>query len=198
MGAIKVMDASLLYMLLLPLLLSTLQDLLQAGDMSFYFLLPKPVRKPKAKPAATPAPAAETPASAAAAAGASGGGAAAAQQQQQQGQSVPGTPVVGAGTSAAAGASPRLPGFSPGLPQAGAVLPGLLPAAPAGSGGLQHYSSGPILGGLGVAGGGAYPGFPVAGLSGVQGYPGEATLAGSQDLLQQGLGDSLDEGMMDV
>lgn len=160
--------------------------------MSFYFLLPKPPRKPKAKPAA----AAAVPAAAGAAEGAGGGAVQQKQQQQQQHQSVPGTPVLGAAAPTAAGAavagqvqgsSPMLPGFSPRLPQAGAMLPGLSPAAGAAAGaeGLQHFSSGPLLAGLGPGG------FP-----GVQAYPGGENMAGSQDLLQPGLGD--DDGMMDV
>jgi hypothetical protein len=87
------------------------------------------------------------------------------------------------------------------------MLPGLLPGSAAagaeGLQGLQPFSSGPLLAGvgLGMGAGGAY-----LGMQGPGGVPvgqgvymnAEGGLAGSQDLLQSGLGDGMDEGMMEA
>jgi hypothetical protein len=83
-------------------------------------------------------------------------------------------------------------------------LPGLgSAAAAAGSGavGLQPYGSGPLLpgiSGLSPGGGPGFSGLQGSGMPGMQGYSGSAVLGGSQDLLQPGLGDSLDDGMMEA
>lgn len=181
-----------------------LQDLLQAGDMSFYFLLPKPPRKASSKPKkAAAAAAVATPASSSGQPAAAG---------QTAGQSVPGTPVL-VGNAAAGQAlrsSPMLPGASPSLPQAAEMLPGMVQQQPAaaasagpGAASLQQYGSGPLLGSMAPQAGNpdeVFPGGFQGPALGVQAYSGGGSgVAGSEDLLQSGLGDSLDdEGMMEV
>jgi hypothetical protein len=85
------------------------------------------------------------------------------------------------------------------------MLPGLLPGSAAagaeGMQGLQPFSSGPLLAGVGLGSGSGYMGLQGPGgmPAGQGGYlNAEGGLAGSQDLLQSGLGDGMDEGMMEA
>jgi hypothetical protein len=65
--------------------------------------------------------------------------------------------------------------------------------------GLQPYGSGPLLPGIsGLSPGSGFNGLQGAGMPGMQGYSGGAVMGGSQDLLQPGLGDGLDDGMMEA
>jgi hypothetical protein len=140
--------------------LCCLQDLLQAAELSFYFLLPKQPRKPSTKPRSR--------------AGATGSSAAGGDQQWDE----PGTPTLGSPDgdgrhAAACMSSPQFPGgSSPALLPSGAGRPaaagsrapggsgsaaaaggGASASAAAGGNGLQQYGSGPLLPGMGLSGG---------------------------------------------
>lgn len=175
------------------------QDLLQAGDVSLYFLLPKQPRKPKSRPAVTTAADPQAVA-----------------QNNDSTSCVPDIPALAstsaeappaaappaeAPLAAAAAASQPAAGSSPTLPPTAAQSPMLLSprtaTADAGAG-LQPYQSGPLLPGLGLSNSGPLLGDGFGAVA-VQVYStGAEALAANQDLLQPGLGDEFDDGMMEV